>query len=128
MSANSNLFQRVLFALVAIPLALALVWYGGFPLAFVLGATAVLGSRELFDLAARQGVRPVRPLGLLTAAALAPLVYGALVSPPIRSWLITSWPYLLAAWILTLLSWVLLVRTPTERPLSVAGVTLLAVA
>jgi phosphatidate cytidylyltransferase len=128
MSPNSNLLQRVLFAIIAIPLALALVWYGGLPLAGVLAIAAVLGSRELFDLAARQGVQPIRPLGLVTAAALAPLVYGALTAPQIRSWLMTGWPYLFAAWLITLLSWILVVRAPTERPLSVAGVTLLAVA
>jgi phosphatidate cytidylyltransferase len=127
MSVDANLVRRVGFAVVAIPVVLVLVWYGGVLLAGGLALAGVLGVKELFDLAARQGVRPVRPLGLATAAALAPLVYGALVSPDIRLWATAAWPYVAALWLLTLLTCVLAVRAPTDRPLSVAGVTLLAV-
>jgi phosphatidate cytidylyltransferase len=128
MSADGNLIRRVLFAVIAIPLALALVWYGGIPLAIVLAIAAVLGARELFDLAARQGVQPLRPLGLATVAALAPIVYGAMISVEIRQWISGAWPYVAALWLIVLLTWVLAARAPTDRPLSVAGVTLLAVA
>jgi phosphatidate cytidylyltransferase len=128
MSADGNLIRRVLFAVIAIPLALALVWYGGIPLAIVLAIAAVLGARELFDLAARQGVQPLRPLGLATAAALAPIVYGAMISVEIRQWITGAWPYVAALWLIVLLTWVLAARAPTDHPLSVAGVTLLAVA
>jgi phosphatidate cytidylyltransferase len=128
MSTDSNLVRRVGFAVVAIPLALVLVWYGGLPLAAVLAVAGVLGARELCDLADRQGVRPIRPLGVLTAAALAPLAYAALASPDVHQWIRDAWPYLAALWLITLLTWVLAVRAPTDRPLSVAGVTLLAVA
>jgi phosphatidate cytidylyltransferase len=127
MSIDANLVRRVGFAVCAIPEVLVLVWYGGVPLAGGLALAGVLGVKELFDLAARHGVRPVRPLGLATAAALAPLVYGALVSPDIRLWATAAWPYVAALWLLTLLTCVLAVRAPTDRPLSVAGVTLLAV-
>jgi phosphatidate cytidylyltransferase len=127
MSIDANLVRRVGFAVIAIPLALVLVWYGGVPLALVLAIAGVLGARELFDLAARQGLQPIRPLGLMTAAALAPLVYGALVLPDLRVWVETTWPYLAALWLIILLIWVLATRAPTERPLSVAGVTLLGV-
>jgi phosphatidate cytidylyltransferase len=128
MSADGNLIRRVLFAAVAIPLALGLVWYGGILLAGVLAIVSVLGSRELFDLAGRQGVRPIRSLGLATAAVLAPLVYGALVSASVRLWLTAAWPYVFALWLITLLTWVLAARGSSDRPLSVAGITLLAVA
>jgi phosphatidate cytidylyltransferase len=128
MSTGSNLVRRVGFAVVAIPLALVLVWYGGLPLAAVLALAGVLGARELYDLADRQGVRPIRPLGLLTAAVLAPLAYAALASPDVHLWIRDAWPSLAALWLITLLTWVLAVRAPTDRPLSVAGVTLLAVA
>jgi phosphatidate cytidylyltransferase len=127
MSADPNLVRRVGFAVVAIPLALLLVWYGGSPLAAVLALAAVLGVRELFDLAARQNVRPIRPLGLATSAAFAPLVYGALVSLEFRLWITSAWPYLAAIWLIVLLTWVLATRAPAERPLSAAGITLLAV-
>ena len=74
MSMDANLIRRVGFAVVAIPLALGVIWYGGGPLALLLAVAGALGARELFDLAGRQGIRPIRPLGLVSAAALAPLV------------------------------------------------------
>ena len=75
--------RRVGFAVIAIPLALAIVWYGGVPLALLLALAGALGARELFDLAARQGVQPVRAFGMVSAAALAPLSYAALVAPDV---------------------------------------------
>jgi phosphatidate cytidylyltransferase len=128
MSMDGNLARRVGFAVIAIPLALALVWYGGIPLALLLAAVGALGARELFDLAVRQGVRPIRPLGLASAAALGPVAYVTAVDPDFRGFIIAGWPYVAALWLIALLTWVLAARAPTERPLSAAGVTLLAVA
>lgn len=125
---DSNLIRRVGFAVIAIPLALALVWYGGVPLAVLLAAAGALGARELFDLAGRQGIRPLRLMGLISAAALGPLAYAVLVDPDFREWINVAWPYLAALWLLALLTWVLAVRAPADKPLSAAGVTLLAVA
>src|SRR4051794_21302620 len=128
MMLDANLVRRVGFAVVAIPLALALVWYGGVLLALLLAVAGALGARELFDLAARQGIRPIRPLGLTSAAALAPLAYVTLADSGLRAWIIIAWPYAAALWLIVLLTWVLAVRAPAEKPLSAAGVTLLAVA
>ena len=51
---DANLVRRVGFAVVAIPLALLLVWYGGLPLAVLLAARRRARRRaELFDLAER---------------------------------------------------------------------------
>jgi phosphatidate cytidylyltransferase len=128
MSMDANLARRVGFAVAAIPLVLVVVWYGGGLLALLLAVTAALGARELFDLAARQGIRPIRPLGLISAAALAPAVYATLVAPDFRAFMVAGWPYLAALWIIVLLTWVLAARSPADRPLSAAAVTLLAVA
>lgn len=49
----SNLTQRVAFAVVAIPVALGVVFLGGWPLVAVVSAAAVLGARELYDFARR---------------------------------------------------------------------------
>lgn len=125
---DANLARRVGFAVVAIPLTLGVVWYGGGLLALLLAVAGALGARELFDLAGRQGIRPIRPLGLVSAAALAPLVYATLVASDVRAFMMVSWPYLSALWIIVLLTWVLAARSPADRPLSAAGVTLLAVA
>jgi phosphatidate cytidylyltransferase len=125
---DANLVRRVGFAIIAIPLALALVWYGGLPLALLLAAVGALGTRELFDLAARQGLHPLRPLGLASAAALGPIAYATAVDPDFRALIIAAWPYVAALWLIALLTWVLAARAPTDRPLEAAGVTLLAVA
>jgi phosphatidate cytidylyltransferase len=128
MSMDANLLRRVGFAVVAIPLALVVVWYGGLPLALLLAAASWFGARELLDLARRGNVEPVRPFGLVSAAVLPLLVYAALSRPDSREWISEWWAYLAALWVIVLLSWVLAVRAPTERPLSAAGITLLAVA
>jgi len=125
---DSNLLRRVGFAVVAIPLALVLVWHGGLPLAFVLAVAGALGTRELFDLAARQGIRPARPLGLVSAAALPPLAYATLAAPDVRALVLPAWPYIGALWVIVLLTWVLASRSPADKPLSAAAVTMLAVA
>jgi len=128
MSMDANLVRRVGFALVAIPLALALIWYGGFPLALVLALVSALGARELLDLAGRGNVRAIRPLALLSAAAIPLLVYAATAASEVRSWMADWWPYLAAIWVIVLLSWILAARTPSDRPMAAASVTLLAVA
>ncbi|HZA97631.1 MAG TPA: phosphatidate cytidylyltransferase [Gemmatimonadales bacterium] len=124
---DPNLVRRVGFALVAIPLALLLVWYGGLPLTLLLAVAAVLGTRELFDLAARGNVRPLRTLGLVSAGLLPPIVYATVTAPDVRSWLTEWWPYGVALWVILLLSTTLALRSPTDRPLSAAAVSLLAV-
>jgi len=127
MSVDANVVRRVGFAVVAIPVALLLVWYGGAPLALLLAIAAFLGTRELFELAVRRDVRPLRALGLTSAAALPPLVYAILAAPDHSAWVSGWWPYLVAIWLILLLSAALVVRSPADRPLSAASVTLLAV-
>jgi phosphatidate cytidylyltransferase len=125
---DANLVRRVGFAVVAIPLALLLVWYGGLPLVLLLVAAAALATRELFDLAERQQIRPARVLGLVSAAAISPIAYGAIASPGTRSMVDAAWPYAAAIWLIAILTWALLTRAPTDRPLAAVGVTVLAVA
>ncbi|MEZ0334535.1 MAG: phosphatidate cytidylyltransferase [Gemmatimonadales bacterium] len=122
-----NDVRRIAFAVVAIPLAYLLVWYGGIPLVVLIAVAAGLGARELFGLAERQQVRPAVATGLVTAAALAPLTYASLVSPSTAALAVAAWPYAVAAWLIGLLTWALAARSPAERPLEAVGVTLLAV-
>ena len=124
---DSNLVRRVGFAVVAIPLALLLVWFGGLPLALLLAVAAALATRELFGLAERRGVRPATIPGVLTAAALAPLTWAAL-STGHGPELAGVAPYAVALWLLLLLTWALVARGPADRPLEAVAVTWLAVA
>jgi phosphatidate cytidylyltransferase len=128
MSLDPNLVRRVGFAIVAIPLALGVVWYGGVPLVLLLAVVGVLGARELFDLAGRQGIRPIRLFGMISAAALAPTTYAAVAAYGFRNQVLAAWPYIVAVWLIALLTLVLATRSPAEKPLSAAAVTLLAVA
>lgn len=125
---DANLVRRVGFAVIAIPLALGVIWYGGLPLAFVVALAAALGTKELFDLAGRQGISPPRALGYISAAALPALAYATLVAADARALITSAWPYLFAVWLVVLLSWALLARSPAEKPLEAVSVTLLAVA
>ena len=119
---DANLVRRVGFAVVAIPLALLIVWYGGLPLAVLLAVAGALATRELFDLAERQQIRPPAPLGLVSAAAIAPIAYAAhrrrRTCVPLVA---AAWPYAAAVWLMLILTWALLARAPTERPLAAVG-------
>ena len=125
---TGNLARRIAFAVIAIPVALVVIWYGGLPLAFLLALAGALGARELFDLASRGGVRPAFAFGIVTAAALPAITYATLVAPDVRALMAPTWPYLFAIWLITLLTWALAARAPAEKPLEAASVTMLAVA
>jgi len=125
---DAELVRRIAFAAVAIPLALLVVWYGGLPLAALLAAASALGTTELFGLAERQGVRPARMLGAVSAAAIAPLAYLAMTEPALRAAAGRGGLLVGGLWLVGVLTWVLTVRSPGDRPLEAAAVTLLGVA
>ena len=142
----SNDLRRVITAAVGIPIALGIVWYGGLALALLVIVAAVLGTRELFDLAEHAGTRPLRGLGM-TLAALAPFttwllaseqpggagftVFGAPVGGGILGllgriplWLFSQWPLAAALTPPLILACVLWKRRPEQHPLGAAAVTL----
>jgi phosphatidate cytidylyltransferase len=127
----SNLLTRFLVAAIAIPLALGIVWYGGLPLAGLVILAAVLGTRELFDLAEQTGVRPLRGFGM-ALAALAPFTTWLLAGERpmldlgfLPLFLFVQWPLAGALIPILVLATVLARRAPTARPLSAAAITLL---
>lgn len=120
----SDLTKRVLFAAIAIPTTVGLVWLGGWPLAAALAVLAVLGTGEVYALARRQGIVPLGMAGL-ALAALIPLggewVRTADAGGPVVA-LAAGTVWLLAVPVLAMR------RGPAQRPLAAIGVTVFGVA
>ncbi|MEO8226960.1 MAG: phosphatidate cytidylyltransferase [Gemmatimonadota bacterium] len=124
---DSNLVRRVGFAVVAIPIALGVVWYGGWPLVALVSLVSALGARELLDFAHRQDVRPSRTFALGTAALLAPIAY-VVVSNSDAAAGVARWAALaVAVWLIALLTWALARRPANQRPLAAVAITVVAV-
>jgi len=121
---DRNMQARIAFAVVAIPTALGIVWFGGWVLVALLTVAGVLGTRELFNFAEQRGVRPSPVLGLGAAAMTAPLTWLALSRADVFVAVADWWPYAGALWILAVLAWVTARRAPDAHPLGAATVTL----
>ena len=120
----SNLTKRIAFAAIAIPVALGIVYWGGWPLVLVVAVAAVLGTRELLAFGTRLGVVPLDRTAVLSAAALPVLVYLALTRTP---QLVSGGWILAGLWLVFLLSVALARRAPDEHPLAATAVTAFAV-
>lgn len=116
---------RIAFAVVAIPAALGIVWFGGWVLVALLTVAGILGTRELFNFARQRGVHPSPGLGLAAAALAAPLTWLALSRPDVLVAIAEWWPYVLAVWILAVLTWATMRRSPDAHPLGAVAVTLI---
>jgi len=121
---DRNLIQRISVVVVAVPVAVLLVYQGGVALALALAAVGLLGAREVFSLARQGGVDAVRSVGLVGAAAPSLVAYALLAGGPMsnvgaRIWIVTS-----ALVVLLILSFVLITRRPDQKPLAAAAVTL----
>lgn len=55
---NSLLVQRIISALVGIPLVVLAVWFGGIPLILLIGIVIVLGLREMNNMLVILGIKP----------------------------------------------------------------------
>ena len=114
----NNLTQRIVTAVVAIPLAVAVIYRGGLPLALLLGALAGTGAWELYRLARASGIEPLDPIGVVAAAALPIAVHVTRLG-----WL--DRPLAAAGVIFVAIIGIALVaRAPTERPLESTAVTI----
>jgi phosphatidate cytidylyltransferase len=117
---SRNLLVRIAFAVPAIAVAVTVLWRGGWLLAGLLAVLGVLGTREVYAFARRQGIDPLDMLGYVGAAAIP---FGA-------NWVIEadiSWigPTLAlgALWLMAVLVAATVARGPERRPLSAVSVT-----
>jgi phosphatidate cytidylyltransferase len=122
--AVEQLVRRVAFSAVAIPVAVAAAYVGGWVLAALLAVVGVLATRELYDLAAAAGIDPLRRFGLAAAAAVPLATWWAkgseihFAEPAI---------YLGALWMLAVIAAAAWRRGPAGRPLAAVSVTVFAV-
>lgn len=111
---SRNLLVRIAFAVVAIPLAVFIIYEGDWILAGMLAVLGVLGTRELYDLARKQGIEPIAWLGYLCAGAI-PLG----ITSPYQ----IAWPFALAGWLMLVMVGALAGRSPGAKPLPAVAVT-----
>jgi phosphatidate cytidylyltransferase len=122
----SNMTQRVLFALVAIPVVLLLLWQGGIALVLLVCVAAGLGTRELLEFARHQGIRPFFTLAIIAAVSFPALAWAAVSSPSMASRLGQWWSWGAMLWLILVLVVTLWQRTSQQKPLGAAAVTLFA--
>ncbi len=117
----SELTRRVVFGVVAAPVALAILLVGGASLAALLAIASAIGAWEFFRLARAAGHEPLSDLGCVLAGLLPLAVharYLGLLQPRMAY---------LAAVLLVLMSVVIWARWPNGRPLGSVATTVVGV-
>lgn len=92
---TSELARRVAVAAIGIPLAVLLLYIGGWLLALVIAAIAALGARELYRMAAARGIMPLDAVGAPLAGVFVLLAEASAIQR--AAW---SWALLIAATLL----------------------------
>lgn len=82
----SELTKRVAVAAVGIPLAIVIMYIGGWVLAALIALISALGALELFNLAEKKQIRPMRRGGALASAGIV-LLAGAFEPAIAAAWL-----------------------------------------
>jgi phosphatidate cytidylyltransferase len=111
---SNNLVQRIVVAVVAIPVVIGIIWLGGWALAATLAVLGVLGAREIYDFGRRQGIEPLERTGWLAAAGIPLLAYWA--KAPVF--------FLGAIWLMVTMVIAMARRGPAGRPLASVSITL----
>ena len=117
----SELTLRVLFAVIAAPLALWIVLAGGAPLAALLAIVSALGAWEFFRLARASGARPLSDAGIVIAGLVPLAVHASYLG------LFTVEPALSALVLLALAGATIWLRGVEGRPLLAVSSTLFGV-
>jgi len=121
---SRNLLVRIAFAIPAIAATVIVLRLGGWVLATFLACLGVLGTRELYDLARRQGVEPLEGLGYAAAAVIPLATVWAKGST--ERW---AEPAIFAGalWLVAVLTTATFARGPERRPLTAVAVTVFGV-
>jgi phosphatidate cytidylyltransferase len=117
----SELSRRLLFAVIAAPAGIAIIYLGGPVLATLLAIIAALGAWEFCRIARASGAQPFDALAIVASAAVPLIVYGVhlrLLAP--------TWTHMVVA-ALAVLAATIFWRGTTGRPLLSAAATILCV-
>lgn len=113
----SELTRRILFAVIAAPASIAIVYFGDWALAILLSVLAALAAWELFRFARESGAFPLEPAGI-ALAALVPIAIHAQ-----RLGVYTLTLTAIVAMILVLFASTIWLRGPAGKPLSSVAIT-----
>ena len=118
----SELARRILFAVIAAPLGVAIIYVGGAPLATMLAVLAALGAWELCRIARAGGAEPFDAAAIVGAAAIPLIVHGVHLRV-----LAPTWTHAAIA-MLALFTAAIFLRGPERRPLLAVSTTVAGVA
>jgi len=113
----SELTRRVLFAVIAAPASIAIIYFGDWALAIVLSVLAALAAWELFRMARETGALPLEPAGIGLAALLPIAVHAQ------RLGIYTLSNTAIVTMVLLLFASTIWLRGPTGKPLSSVSIT-----
>jgi phosphatidate cytidylyltransferase len=113
----SELTRRILFAVVAAPASVAIIYFGDWALAIVLAVLAALAAWELFRMARETGSLPLEPAGIALAALLPIAVHAQ------RLGIYTLSNTAIVTMVLLLFASTIWLRGPTGKPLSSVAIT-----
>jgi len=118
----SELTLRILFSVIAAPLALWIVLAGGAPLAALLAVVSAIGAWEFFRIARASGSRPLDDAGIALAGIVPLAVHAHYLG------LIAMRPAIGAVCALAILAATIWLRGVEGKPLGAAATTLLGIA
>jgi phosphatidate cytidylyltransferase len=113
----SELTRRIIFAVIAAPISIAIVYFGDWALAIVLSVLAALAAWELFRMAREAGALPLEPAGIALAALLPIAVHAQ------RLGMYTLSLTAIVAMVLLLFATTIWLRGPSGKPLSSVAIT-----
>jgi phosphatidate cytidylyltransferase len=117
----SELTRRIIFAVIAAPASIAVIYFGDWALASVLSILSALAAWELFRIARETGAFPLEPGGIALAALLPVAVHGQ------RLGVYTLTLHAIIAMILVLFASTVWLRGPSGKPLSSVAITVFGV-
>lgn len=106
-------------AAIGIPIALTLIYLGGWALGILMAAAAAVGATEYYSMAGEGGVRPLRWIGVPAAAAFPVL---ATLNPSYRDFSEPAMTLVLALLLLSMAA-ALWIRWPDGTPMAAAAST-----